>query len=128
MEKFFFNNLFCEEVDEVTRGSLWDEGMIRVARSMRTYMKPKCTLRDRLPEVCARIDDILTAKGATEAVVKDAFADYLDHATFKRIGDQYPTHQRETTRNKISLNWVISEVCNTEIWKWNQKNNKLEWQ
>ena len=89
--------------------------MIRAAHSMRKYRKPKCLLRAMLPEVCASIDDILTAPGDPGEVVKDAFPDHLDADTTRAIESRYPMHQRAATSDKILLIWVMKEVCNSPI-------------
>jgi hypothetical protein len=84
------------------RGSFWDEGgLTRPAHSMRTYRKPNCPLKAVLPEVCARIYDILIAEGATDAVAKDAFLGYLDADIASLIESRYPLHERVRTSCKI---------------------------
>jgi hypothetical protein len=75
---------------------------------------PACTLK-KLPDVCARIDDILKAVCDPVEAVDAAFADYLDVDTIKAIENRYPIHQRDCTSDKTFLNMVMAEVCCAEI-------------
>ena len=90
LDKFFFDILFREEVDVVTRGSFWDEGLIHASHSMREFHRPGCNMHATLPEVFARIDDILFGAMSCdpEALVTAAFADHIDHPTFKAIEER----------------------------------------
>ncbi len=59
LEKYYFDRLFHDEVDEEQRGEFWDNGLTRAARALREYRKSNCQLRAKLPGLTARIDDIL---------------------------------------------------------------------
>jgi len=87
LEKDYFDRLFLDEVDEEQRADFWNGGSTRAARAMREYRKPNCRLRAKLPGVTPPIVDILAGAAVCDPaeVVKAAFSDYLDQATFRAI-------------------------------------------
>ena len=126
LAKFFFDKLFKPEVDADTKGAFWDGGMVSAAQSMRRYRDPKSSLRNILPDVCARIDSILAVASSTDvkSAVEDAFPGNLDAATFTAINTRYPELVADCTSDKMLLNKVSAEACGTDLWKWCNKGKR----
>ncbi len=93
---------------------------------LREFRKPNCQLRAKLPGVKERIDDILAGAAVCDPaeVVKAAFSDHLDQATFRAIEERFPKHQRDCTSDKKMINVVMNEICHIDIWKYDMKSRQ----
>ncbi len=85
VDKLFFNNPFRDEVEPEIKAEVWDNGPTRAAHAMRAYRRSACIMKTKLPDVCARIDDILTSVCNPVEAVDAAFANYLDSDAIKAI-------------------------------------------
>ena len=132
LDKYYFDRLFLDEVDEDQRGDFWNGGLTRAAHAIREYRKPNCQIRAQLPGLASRIDDILAGASVSDPaeVVKAAFdgnpKPRLDQATFRAIEARYPKHQRNTTSDQKVINMLMNDVCNTDIWRYNHKNGEFD--
>ena len=128
LEKYFFKRRFRPEVDEGDVAAFWDQGFTLASANMKNYLNPECNLRADLPDLCAKLDEVLTRVTAEDAkqVVDETFAGHLDAATVAAIERRYPSHDRECTSDKKFINMVMSEVCGAEVWRGDHKKDRWE--
>ncbi len=87
---------------------------------------PKSSFRAILPDVCDRLDSILSVavESDVKVAVDEAFPDKLDASTFTAINTRFPELVSDCTSDKMLLNKVLGEACGTDIWRWCNKGKR----
>ena len=126
LEMYFFKLRFKPDVPEDTIAAFWDNGYTQASLNMKSYVDQSCSLRNDLPDVCARIDDMLSRVPycAPNEVVKELFSDNLDAPTIAAIERRFPTYDRSCTSDKKFINMVMAEASGMEIWRYDHKTHK----